>query len=63
MVQGQGSFSKLFVVLSFLVSELGDDLGCTLPRDTLSSVPETELFVGSVQVTSLAFQTSVVTDE
>ena len=51
------------VVLSFLDSELGYDFGCTWPRDTKSSFPETELSCGAVQVASLAFQTSAVTNK
>ena len=58
-----GFFLKTLVVLSFLVSELGDDFGCTWPRDTRSSVPETELSVGAVHVATSAFQTSVVKNE
>ena len=54
---------KALVVLSFLVSELGHDFGCTWPLDTRSSVPETNLSVGTVHVASSAFQTSVVTNE
>ena len=50
-------------MLSFLVSELRDDFGRTWPRDTKSSVPETELSVGAVHVASFAFQTLVVTNE
>ena len=51
------------VVLSFLVSEFGDDFSRTWPRDTKSSVPETELPVGAVHVASFAFQTLAVTNE
>ena len=43
-------------MLSFLVSELGYDFGWTRPRVTRSSVPETELCVGVVQVTSRGLQ-------
>ena len=51
------------VVLSFLASELGGDFGRTWPRDTRSSVPETELPVGAVNVENFAFQTLVVTNK
>ena len=51
------------LVLSLLVPELGDDFGCTLPRDIRSSVPEIEVSVGAVHVASSAFQTPVVTNE
>ena len=43
------------VVLSFLVFELGDDFGCTWPRDTRSSFPETEVPVGAAHVASFSF--------
>ena len=42
---------------------LGDDCGRTWPRDTRSSVPESELSVGAVHVASFAFQTLVVTNK
>ena len=47
----------------FFFIELGDDFCRTWPRDTRSSVPETELSVSAVHVASSAFQTPVVTNE
>ena len=56
--------SRIVYVLCclFLVSELGDDIGRTCPRDTRSSVPEIELSVGTVHVASFAFQAIVATN-
>ena len=51
------------VVLSFLVSEVGDHFGRAWPRNTRCSVPEIEVSVGTVHVASFAFQTLVVTNE
>ena len=58
-----GFFLKALVVLSFLGSELGDDFGRTWLRDRRSWVPETELSVGAVHITSFAVQTPVVANE
>ena len=50
-------------VLSFLVSELGDDSGGTWPWNAGVTAPETEVSGGSVHIASLATQTFAVTDE
>ena len=47
----------------FLVSETGDDVGRTWPKDAKCSAPEIELSVGTVHVASFAFQAIGMTNE
>ena len=47
----------------FLVSETGDDVGRTWPKDAKCSAPEIELSVGTVHVASFAFQALGMTNE
>ena len=50
-------------VLSFLVSELGDDVDCTWPWNARVSFPEIELSVGTVHIASFAIQTLVANEQ